>query len=163
MSTKLRKLRIAFSVVCGIVGLTLIVLWVRSYSRWEIVVWGWGIKAEQGVVVSSRKGTAVFEYMNFFGLDAFLFKWRVHSTPLSNKKRLPFGGVDNTFAGFLIRQNGWGRSFLVCVPYWFLVPLTATFAIGPWVQWFKWHFSLRTLLIATTFVAIGLGLVVALR
>jgi hypothetical protein len=35
---RFRKLRIAFSAVCGIVCLLLIVLWVRSYSRWDYCV-----------------------------------------------------------------------------------------------------------------------------
>jgi hypothetical protein len=126
----------------------------------ESVVWGWGLTAEQGIIVSSRKGAAVFEYINISGLDAYLHKWHVNSLPLPDNRPMPFGGVDNTFAGFLIRHNGWGKSFLVCVPYWFLVPLAAAFAIGPWVKRFKWHFSLRTLLIATTLVAVLLGAIV---
>jgi competence protein ComGC len=43
------------------------------------------------------------------------------------------------------------------VPMWFLVFSTATLATAPWL---RWHFSLRTLLIATTLLALVLGLVV---
>src|SRR5688572_16156142 len=35
MSNTLRKLRITFSVLCGIVCLMLIVLWLRSYWWWD--------------------------------------------------------------------------------------------------------------------------------
>jgi hypothetical protein len=46
-------------------------------------------------------------------------------------------------------------------PYWFAVVLIATFAVIPWFPWSR-HFSLRTLLIATTLVAVGLSVIVAL-
>jgi hypothetical protein len=46
------------------------------------------------------------------------------------------------------------------VPIWILVLSTVALALLPWI---RWRFSLRTLLIATTLVALGLGLVVALR
>jgi hypothetical protein len=45
------------------------------------------------------------------------------------------------------------------VPYWFIVLVTAAFSVAPWIQWSK-RFSLRTLLIAMTLVAVVLGLVV---
>lgn len=46
------------------------------------------------------------------------------------------------------------------VPHWLLLLLAATISAMPWI---KWRFSLRTLLIATTLVAVGLGIVVMLR
>jgi hypothetical protein len=46
------------------------------------------------------------------------------------------------------------------VPHWFLVLLATTFATLPWIRYFEWRFSLRTLLIATTLVAVVLGLIV---
>jgi hypothetical protein len=45
----------------------------------------------------------------------------------------------------------------VAVPHWFLLLVAATIAAVPWT---KWRFSLRTLLIATAVVAVGLGLFV---
>ena len=46
----------------------------------------------------------------------------------------------------------------VCVPYWFLVLLSV--ADLPSHPWLRWRFSLRTLLIATTLVAVVLGIIV---
>jgi hypothetical protein len=46
---------------------------------------------------------------------------------------------------------GLGRAF----PYWPFVATAATVSLIPWL---RWRFSLRTLLIATTLVAVGLGL-----
>jgi hypothetical protein len=59
----------------------------------------------------------------------------------------------------------WGKFTLgrrgVGAPFWFVALLAATSACTPWL---RWRFSLRTLLIAMTLVAMGLGLVVyALR
>jgi hypothetical protein len=59
------------------------------------------------------------------------------------------------------RPNKW----LGPVPYWVVVCVAATLTIAPWIPWIPWsnRFSLRTLLIATTLVAVVLGLVVATR
>ncbi len=44
----------------------------------------------------------------------------------------------------------------VVVPYWIPILLSGSVAALPWV---KWQFSLRTMLIATTLIAVVLGLV----
>jgi hypothetical protein len=51
---------------------------------------------------------------------------------------------------------------VVVIPHWSPVLLFGAIASCPWLPWFKWRFSVRTLLIATTLVAVGLGMVVAL-
>ena len=50
-----------------------------------------------------------------------------------------------------------GNQSLLVVPYWPAILLSATLATLPW---FPSRFSLRTMLIATTLVAVVLGLVV---
>ena len=47
-------------------------------------------------------------------------------------------------------------AWYVALPCWFLVITLGTLSGLPWV---KWRFSLRTLLIATTLVAVVLGVV----
>ncbi len=47
--------------------------------------------------------------------------------------------------------------FFAYIPHWFVIILAATSGIVPWL---RWHFSLRTLLIATTLIALVLGLAV---
>jgi len=49
----------------------------------------------------------------------------------------------------------------VMIPDWILILMMGTIAAAPWIRW-RWKFSLRTLLIATTLIAVVLGLVVAL-
>jgi len=45
------------------------------------------------------------------------------------------------------------------LPHWFLIALSATFAAVPWIRQLKLRFSLRTLLVATTLIAVVLGLI----
>jgi hypothetical protein len=58
------------------------------------------------------------------------------------------------------RTFGWPYRTLFKVPYLIPVFIAAALAIIPWMRWSK-RFSLRTLLIATTLVAVGLGIAVA--
>jgi hypothetical protein len=57
-----------------------------------------------------------------------------------------------SYLGFGAARDG-DLSFVI-VPYWFLVAVLAS------APWFRWRFSLRTLLVGMTLVAIGLGMVV---
>lgn len=54
----------------------------------------------------------------------------------------------------------WGNGWEISVSLWLLVLITGVLAAAPWIRE-KWHFSLRTLLIATTLVAVLLALIVA--
>ena len=63
---------------------------------------------------------------------------------------------------FIVLGFGSGQELFgpfIDIPQWFPVLLFATLATAPWIRWSK-RFSLRTLLIATTLVAVVLGLVV---
>jgi hypothetical protein len=50
----------------------------------------------------------------------------------------------------------WDEFPSLIVPHWIPVSVTALFSVAPWIPCPK-RFSLRTLLIATTLVAVGLG------
>ena len=62
---------------------------------------------------------------------------------------------------FAYNDYGFGRpnDYSVRFPYWFAVLLATGFAAFG-MQKLTWRFSLRTMLIATTLVAVGLGLIV---
>jgi hypothetical protein len=137
----LRLLRIAVSAVFGILCLLLIALWVRSYYRLDTV------GAWSSHTVSSMKGRLV--------IDGRFFTDERHG------ERSVFPN-----AGTSIRIGSGAaalKSQPVGTPIWFLTFCLATLTSATWLPWIKWHFSLRTLLLAMTFVAVVLGLVVALR
>jgi hypothetical protein len=70
--------------------------------------------------------------------------------PVQNENRLP--GI----AGFAsLPVPGIGN--VTMAPVWFASLLAIAAGATPWL---RWRFSLRTLLIATTLVAVGLGLIV---
>ena len=138
---RFRKLRIAWSVACGIVCLLLIALWVRSYW-WidnSLVLQNPAIVSLRGKLLVATRLEVVrgpddtstsFDHRN----------WLIHgySNRLSDIK------VENVNA-------------IATLPIWIPTALFATFGAA---AWFRWRFSLRTLLIVTTLVAVVLGLVV---
>jgi hypothetical protein len=65
------------------------------------------------------------------------------------------GGQLPVFCGFAIGRIP--TSWAILVPHWMLVLLVGGIGTIPWL---RFQFSLRTLLIATTLVAVVLGLVV---
>jgi hypothetical protein len=125
----LNYLRITASVVFLVISLLLIGLWVRSYWWWDYA--GWGVTTKQGFIVYSQSGATLLEYRDFRGWAATLMKWKVGSMPSPDTNLLPIGGIENTFAGFFLHHAGWGSSFLLGIPYWFLVPFAGAFAAAP--------------------------------
>jgi hypothetical protein len=155
---KFRKLRIAFSATCLVACVLLIVLWIRSYWRWESVVWG--VTQTQGFSVCSQQGENTIQYLDYRelppGMTVSIFKWKFESLSPHDRSLLPT--IAEGFAGFFVEDTGNG--FLVGIPYWFPVLLSAALAAAPWLPWWSKRFSLRTLLIATTLIAVVLGLIV---
>lgn len=80
----------------------------------------------------------------------------VVSVPTTDTAVMPGGG-----AWWGCGQDSLGDYYLV-TPYWFSAILVGTIAAIPWTRSYN-RFSLRTLLIAMTLVAVGLGLIVWLR
>ena len=152
-----RKLRIAWSVFWGLAAVLLIVLWVRSY---------WGNDS-----IAIPQSTA-----NYFGLVTM----RTDTQIDSGRGRI--GGVWNGASGLLtpsvwivshepladdFEPDGFGFEFtnspigrVYSVPHWFLLIWSSALIAAPWLPWWSNRFSLRTLLIAITAVAVVLGLIV---
>ena len=144
-----RKLRMVWSVGCGIACLLLIVLWVRSYWWYDI--------------------SGYYSAVGSLSLESQHGKVKVYSAI----GRAPGGGFVGGSVYDKDNKNGprlerWGfrHSLLqpfdiyIAMPHWLPVLLLATSAIVPWIRWINWRFSLRTLLIATTLIAVVLGLAV---
>ena len=133
-----RRLRIAFSIACGSVCLLLIALWARSYWRLEILEKRTGLQAVQISSVKGRIAIAHLDpvtyvigrtYLNVAAGDAA--DWRKAGD-----------------LGFAYYDDGSVSAFIA--PHWVPALLFATLAPIPWISRI-WQFSLRTLLIATTF------------
>jgi hypothetical protein len=139
------KLLITFSCICGIACVLLIVLWVRSY--W----WADGINYQSNhliQLVSFRGGVALAAFEMAPGDKSP--GWLLDSYPPSEWKDYWPKVVGLYYA----ETPGYSQ---VLIPYWFITLLSIVAGTVPWL---RWRFSLRTLLIATTLVAVVLGLIV---
>jgi hypothetical protein len=178
----LRYLRIAFSATCLIACVLLILLWVRSYDTADQLhgrFWG-----RQSFLLASKDGCFTAIAFRWHGAVNW-WRWETSSYPVADYMGFPVGpvnqyvnssgigwldrplyvgpgvtprpaGTGNGLYGVLMAKfNGAGP----IVPYWFLVLLTGSCAVAPWISWSR-RFSLRTLLIATTLIAVVLGAVV---
>jgi hypothetical protein len=88
-------------------------------------------------------------------VDFHYERWQLPGNPHSFIKsyRLPDTRMGKSYLGFQVFSNSVSQGF--AVPCWFCVGITALLSAGPWLTY---RFSLRTLLIATTLVAVLLGL-----
>jgi hypothetical protein len=144
-----RKLRIAWSAGCGIACVLLIALWVRSYWYWDDVRCQQSI-VPYGVRIMSMRGGAYLMLREYDSsaashvgprLTIGMFIMDRHGDQVSNRWLYLFD-FDETY-----------------VPYWMVTLPIGALAAAPWI-WRSKRFSLRTLLIATTLVAVVLGTIV---
>jgi hypothetical protein len=138
-----RKLRIAWSVGCGITCVLLILLWVRSYRVIDVVDWTTSTRitfvSEIGIIQVSRSKSSA--------IDARTWKWHTLTDFM--------GAFPRTWS-FNSSRDGFRFSF----PHRLPIAVFATLAAAPWIRQLNWRFSLRTLLIATTLVGAILGAIV---
>jgi hypothetical protein len=155
------KLRIAWSVACGIVCLLLVALWVRSYWWSDIVsyrrdkVTMYRAYSDDGLVIVRDSSTRLL-LMH----DPPDIGWTLRTTwsrkQSREEARTPL--IKRVFRRFY--WSGWSGTFELLMPYWLSLMLGSALGAAPWLFSFGWRFSLRTLLIATTLVAVGLGVVI---
>jgi len=153
---KYHKLRIAWSVAWGIACLLLIALWVRSY--WWIEQINVPVPGIRVIWLGSMPGSAkVAPYPTWItshNPTRTTSYWTRHSTPAAEWLALGGGHRSRIWGYFEIHRYG------AVIPYWFLLPIAASLATVPWMRHLTCRFSLRTLLIATTVVAVVLGWIV---
>jgi hypothetical protein len=152
---RFRKLRIAFSATCLIACVLLIVLWVRSYWRSDNALGP--MSKSTAVLLSSYHGrlSAIVEQIE-------IPKWDYsHNSRAEQLAATSSASVGRTFARlFVIRFISQKKNSGVSLPYTYPVLLTCALAVVPWIRHLRWSYSLRTLLIAVTLVAVVLGLIV---
>ena len=157
MRKSLRYLRIAFSATCLIACVLLIALWVRSYWRWEI--FHFPITTQRMVLVGSKEGRlSATSYLPDALLKMTPYRTGVIYTGWGHwKSKLRLSQSDNR----RMFTTGSDTYFTyIGFPYWIAVLLFSTIGFLPRL---RWRFSLSTLLIATTLIAVVLGLIVWLR
>jgi hypothetical protein len=136
---KYRKLRIAWSVAWGIACLLLIAWWMRSYGRLEEVMF-------RQLCLASSNGHILCRW-DSLGPTRELEFWSS-----------PFWQPESSVRGFDVFYSSDGCG--VMSPAWFVLLLLSVLTVGPWTPWSPYQFSLRTLLIVMTLVAVGLGWIV---
>ena len=129
-----RKLRIAWSVGWGFICLLLIVLWVRSYSVYDRAY------APRFGVLSDNGGVRLW-----VGTSPQINGWAFRSDRVS---------FDRSPKLYYFANQDFAE---IAIPYWLLLMMPLAISA---VTWLPWRFSLRTLLIATTLVAVLLGIVI---
>ena len=122
---RFRKLRIAWTVGCGIACVLLIVLWVRSYSGGEaLALYESGLHAAS---VSSTKGR--IELLEDNNINANPYEWVDFVMDRDSGRHIAFA----IFSGFQSRHTN--RFDSLSIPHWFAVALAATLAATPWLRW----------------------------
>jgi hypothetical protein len=152
-------LRLAFSAVCGAVCLLLIAFWVRSYW-WADSAISQPSTLPRQIGLISRRGrlTLIVTQRDPRSrvADYFPSSWRIESDFLTNGIRHPAVRLRPMWVYEADRRLG----RLLIIPHWFPVLFFGAMATCTWLPWFDWRFSLRTLLIATTIVALLIGAIV---
>ena len=144
---RFRKLRIAWSVGWDLVVVLLCVLWVRNY--WWVDWLPVPISEKQAIGWGTTPGV-------FFVVINPRPPWIRGSN--SADEWLSLGGYNHSrIWGYFGVQDS---PIAVIIPCWFCLLLVASIAAFPWLQHLSWRFSLRTLLTATTILAVILGLIV---
>jgi len=147
---RFRKLRIAWTVFCALACVLLTVMWVRSYWYLESVLSDYGN-------VSTVRGTVI---VNFFD---FVYAWKLEKNRWAVTQNAPWRWSHDApmrrWPPIRISEPAIGVR-RVELEYWFLTSMFVLLGAAVWQSRIHFRFSLRTLLIATTLVAIVLGLVV---
>src|SRR5688572_3927162 len=140
-----RALRITTSAVFGVLCALLIGLSVRSY--WvQDVVWGW-LPISGYLQLNSSTGHVKMIANGEQQEPVWRYRSRAPDPPRHNW----YWNLD--------RASRFGWWLDITVPLWFPALLTAALSAALWIRWSR-RFSLSTLLIVTTLIALVLGAVV---
>jgi hypothetical protein len=156
---KPRKLRIAWTVAWGIVAVVLVALRIRSHYHSEAFhrilstdrLYGWGVET----TVSNFPGNIEYRSDKIISGSILSTGWQTadYGTPIDRME------TDHPIQfDFIWNEDHKSIGF----PHWSAAILLSIIAMLPWSLNLPNRFSVRALLIATTLVAVGLGLIVRL-
>jgi hypothetical protein len=141
-----RKLRITWTVFCGIACVLLIVLWVRSY--WWVDTMDYE-SAITTVSIDPSWGTTSI-MLNSSSYRTLRTGWHFERNAIGS-----FEKPDVTLFGFCWIWQSEDGIFVAGVPHWLSASAVGAFCYLPWMHW---RFSRRALLIGTTLIAVLLAL-----
>lgn len=141
----LRRLRIAASVFFGVLTIAVIALWVRSY--WYLDFWARDAPGYQQI--TSVRGSCQLQIETRSRPGAVRTAWQRRSDPTSLMPPHP----SPRWIQFPKVYRG-GNLAYVRIPYWTATVVLLALALAP-TQ--RLRFTTRTLLVATTLLAIVLG------
>jgi hypothetical protein len=140
-------LRISASAGCLILSGLLIALWVRSYS------WNDNFARSHGnqrvTNFGSQNGSAYFVHYNY---SSHIVPIR----PTAGWERYRAKASKTAGSFQVVNSSG---IILWQLPYWFLMLFIAIPGVVAILPWIRFRFSLRTLFLVTTAVAVGLAMV----
>ena len=166
MSRFLRYLRIVFSTICLIACVMFSVLWVRSYWQFDLMLVRLSPKNDLRIVTCRGKAASCISSPS---VSMVTGEFRISPNAWMNSKvswwissTIESGLGDDLQRNFtpnLVRTNlGGADGRIVIIPLWIVIASSGSFAVAPWIHWSN-QFNLRTLLLATTLIAVVLGLV----
>jgi hypothetical protein len=150
-------LRITVTALSLTACLLAIVLWVRSYESSDRVI-GPLPRSHMFQAYTWRGTGQVIVSGPAYRLDL----WEYYSSPVPQQAGASdITGSSPAFWGFSFRELS--GVFHVTAPMWFIVGLFGAIPLGVCRNQIKRRFSLRTLFIATTLVAVVLGIIAVMR
>jgi hypothetical protein len=158
----LKNLRVATTALSLTAGVLLIALWVRSYWQCDWISGDWIRGRGDGewhfVEIKSIGGFLVWWQHNFTDHDGGNLDLSIATLPFQKEylSWVPWYGRFERYN----QQTSKSIITEAMVPYWMLLLALFVLSVIPWLSWSN-RFSLRTLLIATSLVALGLGMIVA--
>jgi hypothetical protein len=150
----LRGMRIAWSALLGLLCLLLIVLWVRSYTLQETISTKSRARGKGGIAVSTLRGSLFINQERFYLTIDDPAEAAALGPIYHSRKPLAGGRV------FISSQPDIGyepRGKGTKLPIWLVVAAVVVVAAIPWFPW-STRFSVRTLFIVVTLVAMAVGL-----
>jgi hypothetical protein len=166
----IRGLRIAWIVACGILCVVLVALWMRSYWQFDLVLVRFSasndlrLVSSRGRVASCISEPSSGRVTGDFRISPSAYmtssaSWWISGSTFSSLA----GELERNFTPVPRRTNlGGVDGRIVVVPLWMAVASSGSLAALPWIHWSN-RFSLRTLLIATTLIAVVLAAVAYLH
>jgi hypothetical protein len=147
-----RLLNIA-SIVCLVLCVAFIGLWLRSYRTYEVLTVRLG--STQAFSASNERGRIPLIWFTFSArMLKFSRSWAYYGKPLNEMQDLPFTPPHTFGFDTVILSDEW----IFVAPYWFLVLTSGSSAMLFRLRW-PWRFTLRSLFVVTTFLAVVLGMI----